>query len=287
MKSLLLLTLLLFFYLQNFSQVYIHEIFPIGVCNISLGDTFLNTKAILVKEGIRKITSQQGASGTINTVSTITVHLSREGLIKEVIICTKGKSIGAGYCRNDTILYDDRGRKIEFRMMSSSGDTYMRGFWEYAAENKVKETWIIRRNPAAKLDTMAKYRYYNDKEQLVRVESEDKKSVSTNAYLFYDDDGFPNSVRYDDPSKETYVFKKKHRRENMEIQLEALRGTFKWMYNANGQCITSEWKPKKQSTLPKTETSYYYKPNGTLSKVVEKKNGKNYCTTTYSYEKYD
>ena len=286
MKTQLLLSFILFFRLQNFSQVYIHEIFPVGVCNISMGDTFLNTRAILLREGIRKITSQQGASGNINTVSTITAHLTKQGLIKEVITCTKSKTVGSSFCRSDTVLYDNYGRNLEFRMRSGS-DTYIRGFWEYVGEGKVKEIWIIRKNPNAKLDTMTKYRYYNDKEQLVRVESEEKKSASANAYLFYDDDGLPNSVRYDDPLKETYTFKRKQKRGNKEIQLESLRGTHKWVYNARGQYISSEWKPKKPSTLPKIEVNYYYNPNGTLSKVVEKKNGKNYCTTTYAYEKYD
>jgi len=254
-----------------------------GVSGIMYGDTLLNTSTILQREGIRKITASQSSPENTKTFSPITTYLTATGTIDTKISCIRrSKSVDSGFCVTDTVLYDSKGRPLEFISKSATGNTYLQCKLDYVGEQKVKYTWITTVPQKSKSDTIVTYHYYNENGQLVRFEKDAKQFDPVNASLYYGHDGLPDSIRHDNPAWGTYVFNRRERRKTKEIEMETASAKFKWVYNSSGQCITSEWVRKTQlNTLhhfkkklrTDAEANYYYNSDGTLSKVVEKING--------------
>lgn len=278
MKKILLLFITFSLYHKNFAQPFLHELFPMGVCNAIPGDTFLNKRDILKELSIKKVISYQHSD---NTISTITRYINKDGAIDKLVTCTKVRNKDINYCHDFICLYDNNGRISEERF-GNADSLYTRTTYEYSYPNKVKQT-VIYKSQKQNYDTSIQFRYYNERGQLIKTEYEENKYGRLNATLFYNKDGLLDGIKHE--GKTTIQFFKRYRKgKNMLIQLDEHDGTHIWTYNSAGQCISKEWKPKKPSTLPNGKSKYYYNPDATLSKVTEV-NGKRSCTTTYSYEK--
>jgi hypothetical protein len=295
MKQLLLFLAMVFLNLPGSSQFFIHMVLPMGVSGVLYGDTLLYSSDILRREGIRKIISHQTRPEITKTLSPITTYLSINGTVEAKVSCIpKSKDTDSSFCMKDTVLYDSKGRLMEFLSKDARGSTYMQCKVDYLSERKVRYTWIPKLPQNPNLDTSFNYHYYNEKGQLVRFEQESKKSVPVNASLYYGNDGLLDSITHDNPAWRTYVFKRRDKRNTKEIEMETDAAKFKWVYNSSGQCITSAWFKKNQFNYLQqskrkhradSESNYYYNANGTLSKVVEKRFGKEITTTFYSYTK--
>jgi hypothetical protein len=284
MKKIVTIGAILLLHINSLAQISIHVFFPMDVSGILLGDTLLNKRAIMKREGITKVMSYKDSIGSINTLGKETKLLNKNGAVEKAITCIKAKRRNyPEICSNYTLLYDNHGRIIQQRMTDGAGGTFLQNNIEYIDEGKTKEMIIMLMSQSKTFDTTFTYRYYNEKDQMVRVYSEGKNAIPGNAFIFYNDDGFPDSIRYD--SHQTEIFKRKQKHGNKEIQFDGMNSILKWVYTSNGQCISFEWKYKKPSKIPNTTVNYYYNPDATLSKVIEKKGGKIYCITNYSYEK--
>lgn len=268
-------------------------ILPMGVKGISYGDTLMNTTAVLKREGIRKIIVSETLPVTTTNFTSVTTFLDQNGKIMSTITCMRGRLKDTTFCLADTCLYDDSHRIIELRSGDAKGFTFLKCLTEYAGRDKLKQTWIMNVPQQALNDTDITWRYFNEKGQLIRSEHEGKKYKLQNASLYYHADGLLDSIHHHDPSVPAYIFTRKEKRKTRELSLEAGTFRYKWVYNLSGQCISSEW--KRKNSLPvhgnsspqpinKWEAVYYYNANGTLSKVVEQRNGRKVSSMVYSYE---
>ena len=217
------------------------------------------------------------------------------GTVEAKVSCIpRSKPSDSSFCMKDTMLYDSKGRLIEFRSKDARGFTFVQCKIDYVGERKVKYTWITTAPQKLDTNTYVNNHYYNEKGQLVRFEQDAKKLVPVNASLYYGDDGLLDSIRHDNPAWRTYIFKRREKGKTKVVEMETDAAKFKWVYNSLGQCIASAWFKKNQfNTLQQSkrkhradaEANYYYNANGTLSKVVEKRFGKEITTTFYSYTK--
>jgi hypothetical protein len=295
MKKTLLSWLLILFCMHGFSQFPLHTIFPMGVEGVAFGDSLLNRSAILKRAGIRKIIAEQTPLGTKGRFTTITDYLNANGTVRTKVTCLRRtENKDTLYCLSDTVLYDQRGRLSKYIAKDGKGFIYMVCKIDYLSEKKLKYSWITSTPQKAVSDTDIFYLHYNEKDQLVREEAEATQFKYLNASLFYNEDGLPDSIQHDNHAYPTYIFKRKQKRKTKEIELETMTTWHKWVYNASGQCISSEWTFTKQlharnqsGKKPPIEAvyNYYYHPDGTLSKVIEKKKGKEVTATVYEYEK--
>lgn len=284
MKKIVTICTILSLYLNSLGQVSLHQFFPMDISGIHFGDTMLNKKAILIRERITKIISYRDSIGSISTFGDETKTLNKKGAVEKAITCIKSKKANAQrFCTDYTIIYDNDERIIEHRMVNGAGLEIIRVSIEYLGNGRTKETIIAFSSMPKRVDTIFSYRYYNEKGQLIRVYEEGEKTIPGNAYIYYNDDGFPDSIRYD--GHLTEIFTRKQKRGYKEIQFNGIRNMYKWMFNSSGQCISLEYKYEKPSKMPHGKVNYYYNADGTLSKVIEKKDSKMYCTTFYSYEK--
>jgi hypothetical protein len=297
MKKLLLLPIVLLFYLQGFSQVSLQNFFPMGVLDVSLGDTLLNTNAVLKTAGARKIICVKTIAGsTITGFSPITTYLNTQGKIENVVSCfNRPKKPDSPLYFIDTVFYDGQGRMEEFLFRDANRSTYLQCNAIYDDERKVKYTWIAFDRQRASPDTEIIYHDYNKRGQMVhyrRSYGNGKKGYTVlSASVYYNKDGLPDSIRHDDPKIGTYIFKRKQKGQKKEITLQTSTQLYKWVYNPSGQCVYSDWSSRydmnrsNSKMFTASSSSYEYNADGTLSKVVVKRDGKKFATLSYSYEK--
>jgi hypothetical protein len=299
MKSLPLFCMILLFHSQAFSQVSLGYFFPMGVMGMSYGDTLLNTSAVLKAARVRKIMAIQTSYTDLKTgFSPITTYLNANGKIEKVVYCMRRPpKPDSAICLNDTILYDNNGRMLQYISRDASGLAYLQGEADYSKDGKVKYTLIHASHYQSRNDTDISYHDYNERGQLVRVVyeySNEKKLPPLSGAVYYNEDGLPDSIRHDNPAFGTYVFKRKQKGKNKEIQLETPTHYFKWVYDASGQCTSSQMGSKKQYTASRNNNpgyyaeslaTYQYNGDGTLAKVLVKRDGKKVATLSYSYEK--
>jgi len=282
-----------------FSQVSLGYFFPMGVMSISYGDTLLNTSAVLKAAGVRKITAIQTSYTDLKTgFSPITTYLNVSGRIEKVVYCMrKHAKPDSAICLNDTLLYDSAGRMFQYISRDASGFAYLQGQVDYSTDGEVKYTSIHASHYQSRNDTDITYHYYNERGQIVRVVyeySNESKLPPLSGTVYYNEDGLPDSIQHDNPVFGTYVFKRKQKGKNKEIQLETTTHYFKWVYNASGQCTSSQMGSRKPPAASRnnnpayyaeSSATYKYNGDGTLTKVLVKRDGKRVATLSYSYEK--
>jgi hypothetical protein len=325
MKTLQRLLFVLLLHSKAFSQVPLGYFFPMGVMGITYGDTLLNTSAVLKAAGVRKITSIQTSKSDLKTgFSPITTYLNANSKIEKVVYCLRTlPKTDSSIFLEDTILYDSEGRMLQCISRDASGLPYLRLEVDYSLHGKVKYTLIssIRQQ---KNDTSISYHYYNEGGQLVRLVSgygsqtkltplfsasacvstsrvrlksgygSQTKLTPLSATVYYNADGLPDSIRDDNKDIETYIFKRRQKGNNKEILLETTTHYFMWVYNASGQCTSSEMGLKKRHTTSRnnnrdyytqSSATYKYNHDGTLAKVLIKRDRKKLAGLSYSYEK--
>lgn len=287
-KAVVLLAANLLFYLPGFTQFPIQYIFPMGVKGDPLGDTLLNIRTIIIKQSIKKITAWQTLPETTKAFASKTMWLNKDGNIDAITICfPKHGNSDSGLCMTDSILYDHKGRLIEFKASDAKKEVYMLSLADYISEKEMKYSTILK----ADADTIVGYRYLNEKGQMVRLQQIRKDGEVTNSFIFYNKDGLADSIRYDNPAASTSIFRRNEKRKTRTIEMENNIARFKWTYNFSGQCIITSIAVKNRSRRPgaaymsETIINYYYNPDGTLSKVSDKTSDKPATTMYYSYFK--
>jgi hypothetical protein len=279
-------------FLQAFSQFSFHGIMPSLVGSTVFGDTLLNSSTILKRKGIRKVTAVETSTKRLSGSSFTTTYVLRNGQIQTRSWCYRPSPDTAyRFCHIDTILYNDKGQLTEYRAMSGGGVVFLKNIVEYIGEAEALDSWITFDPRKGTADTTSSRRFYSGKGQLIRQLDNAKNRSPINVDLFYNEDGLIDSIRHDNPDWGTYVFNRKNKGKKKEITLETQRLTYRWLFNAAGQCVSLNWaynkfdsRPNRSSQPLLIDVSYSYNNDGTLKKVVEK-NGKDKVTTVYSYEK--
>jgi hypothetical protein len=287
MKRLIILSTTILFLQQQGIAQFPQHIFPMEVIGSMYSDTLLNTRALMLKEGIRKVESWQTSPETTKTFASRIISLNEKGDINAVNICfPKNKDGNFTLCVQDTLLYDPAERLTGINTTDNKGNNYPRTNVEYINEREVNYLYAGGTNS----DSSENHRFFNEKGQLVRVEQKYKGLPATHSSFFYDADGLLDSIRYDNPYQRTFVFNKSMQGKKKVVKMDNGSGRFKWIYNKSGQCETTEYIMNDPRTPGykgpvKTTINYYYNPNGTLSRVTQQSDGTPKFTMNYSYSK--
>jgi hypothetical protein len=269
----------------------VSNVLPVGMAAYAYGDTMLNTRTILKREGIKKISVYQRPLVDKTSFTSKTEYINEQGNIYQTSVCyANTKSKNSEFCLKDTFLYDVRHRPVEVISMDGIGSSYMRILTEYLNNGEVKNSFILISG-----DSSSSYNFYNKRSQLIKYKSFMKGKLLIAADLYYNEDGFPDSIQNHDTYWRTFIFKRTNRKKTMEIEMQNPLSRYTWIYNnRTGQCITTRIEMGRQFSKPaqpdkkygkEVEIDYYYNPDGTLSKMVNKTTGKPKMTMIYTYSK--
>lgn len=280
-------------------QVLVHQFFPMGINGDIYGDTLINKREILVKEGIRKINIRQSPQIVNSSFASKTYILDQNGNIKSSQYCLYNPKSDSTYCLNDIFWYASGSQKYEMKMYDSKEILYCQSTAEWLDKNTLKNSSTILVKGVSG-DSLLDYKYYNEKGQLTKLTQVRKAQEPVNSLYYYNNDGLLDSVSYSNPHLKTTIFSRKRQKSNKVIELEIPNGKYIWVYNSSGQCIQVLYETKNQAPVsnsqpylfgnpktkhkPKTVALFYYNSNGTLSKITEmQENGKE-LNVIYSYE---
>lgn len=286
-KVILLLTVSLLSVSFCFAQFSL-EVFPTIVTGDRFGDTIINSRALMIKEEIRKIFVYQTKPSRDRPFVTKTMNYNKEGNIESVDV-NMGKFKDLTLIINDTIFYDNQHRMIKIKTTDTKGNVYPGYRAEYISNNIVKFSSFDQSDP----DTLFTYKYFNEIGQVIREKDEKGKSAGfTNFY--YNKDGLYDSVKYENSSWVNLIFRRNEKRKKRIIEVENGMASIKWIYNLSGQCLSFELtrksiinsaQPKLRSATFKSGVNYYYNLNGTIAKVIEKRSDLPTTIIYYAYSK--
>ena len=271
-------------------QFSVSNVLPVVIEADPYADAILNTPSILKKEGIKKIRVYPDPFVRGSYISK-TEYINEEGNIYKMMLCLpKSKSNDSGFCIIDTFMYDAQHSIIEQMSKDGVGQVGLRSLTEYISIGEVKNSFITIPNA----DTSVTYKYYNDKGQLTRFNFFMKGSPPLDAFLYYNTDGLIDSIQHKNSYWGTFVFKRSEKRKPRQIEMDNTSTYYTWIYNLSGQCITTRLAIRNRSYVPgrqankyasEIELNYYYNPDGTLSKTINKTTGKPTVTMIYTYSK--
>lgn len=283
---LFLITISLHF--SGFAQ-FSFRVFPTGVDGDPYADTLLNTRAILMKAGIKQVNAYRTPSETTKTFASKTVNLNKDGRITKLTTCfAPNENSSSTHCIDNTISYDPAGRVADVKTTDNKGNRYPLFIIDYISAKEIKCTSIGL--PAE--DTTVEYRSYNEQGQLVKLIRTRERREIENTSFYYNRDGLLDSTI--NTYWGTFLFKRRKNGRGKIIETKTPISSFRWMYNHSGQCIRSSFSIKyRPNTIResdykgdlKTEVSYYYNPDGTLSKAITKSSNNSVFTMHYSYSK--
>jgi len=246
------------------SAQFPYIVFPGGVTANAYADTFLNTKAVLLNAKIKSYSFE--IRGLQKDFNSKTIFLNKEGNIRQAKFCTYKSDSSYGFCISDTILYDTQARISEVWMFDVNGKFAATKF-EHINEKEEKQTHLFMK-PVA--DTSFSFIHFNEKKQVIRLAFKGKNSDTVYTKLYYNKEGLLDSVKDDFTSTDVILIKRSVKGNKKIIEAKIPTATFKWIYNEMGQCIESKYTLTRNSaTGPLTSiVTYYYNPDGTLSKVT-------------------
>jgi hypothetical protein len=107
---------------------------------------------------------------------------------------------------------------------------------------------------------------------------------------YYNADGLLDSVQDENPHLPTIVYKRSEKGKKKIIEAQIQNSKFKWEFNQSGQCVSTKVttifpQNSNYTGIRKSETHYYYNPDGTLLKVSLKRSDKVKATMHYTYSK--
>jgi len=269
---------------------YPYGIMPGPVIGIAFADTFFNTPQILKKSGIKKVYTYQTAAEKLKSFKSETSIINRRGNVVSVTKCLpKNEHTDTTWCLFDTVLYDDQNRIRELRFTDNKGYEYSRILLEFIGENEVKISQIAKLQNK-QWDTLVDHKYFNKKGQMVKYVQIRKDRPPETSLHYYNADGLLDSVQYKNSALSTIVYKRSEKGKKKIIEAQIQNSKFKWVFNQSGQCtsfeVTTVYPPRSNYTgTIKSETNYYYNPDGTLSKVSLKRSDKVKATLYYTYSK--
>ncbi|SRR6266496_1103498 len=266
------------------------RVFPMGIIGDAYADTLLNTRSILAKSGIRQVHTYQTLPEITKSFVSKTTKLRKDGHIEQMTICFVPNKDNFTFCVDDTVLYDYAGRLIMMKTTDNRGNDYPVSVVDYFSEREVKVS--SRSSMLHPEDSTVSCQYYNEKGQLIKVRRTWKGQEMENTSFYYNKDGLLDSTR--NSWLGTFVFKRRKRKKTRQIEMDNPVARYKWIYNSSGQCASSTIIIKglpnsvRESGYKgdlKTESNYFYNPDGTLSKVTTTSSDKSTFTTYYSYTK--
>lgn len=262
---------------------------PLYVSGVTFSDTLLNTAAILQAQGITKVMA-------IETRSNTTSYWTREYTIANGLVVAnrschrRSGDNDSGFCVvRDTLVYNDKRMLTEYWAGPVKDSAYIQCSVQFLQEGKRSYTWTSKDIRKA-MPTVDVYHFqWNEKAQLIRIQTISGQNP-VEASFYYNENGFLDSIRSDNPADGVCVFSHKKKGQKTEISAESLTSSYRWLYNEKGQCLSSYRSVKRQPGAAKKHTaftssmSYSYNDDGTLAKVVEQLNS-NKTTILYSYTK--
>src|SRR5687768_4986652 len=121
-KVVFLFPIILFVHFTGFAQFSFH-VFPMGVSGDAYADTILNTRAVLLKAGVKQINAHQTLPEVTKTFASKTVQLNKDGQIDKMTICfARNKETNFTLCVYDIIFYDTVGRLASIKITDSKGN---------------------------------------------------------------------------------------------------------------------------------------------------------------------
>jgi len=267
-----------------------HCLMPGYVFGVIDDDTLLNTRKVLLNSGIKKIHAYQTSSESLKTHDSKTTVINESGNVESITACfSKNKDNKETWCVFDTISYDDRGRIREVRFRDRDGYELTQTILEYINEKEYKLITIAKMKNK-QWDTLIDHRYFNTNGQMIKlIQVRKDRSPETSLY-YYNADRFLDSVQYENSHLPTTVYKRNEKGKKKIIEAQIQNSKFIWVFNQSGQCestkVTTIFPPHSNYTgTLKSESNYYYNPNGTLLKVTLKRSDKVKATMHYTYSK--
>jgi len=276
--------------LTGFAQ-FPHCLMPGYVFGVIDDDTLLNTRKVLLNSGIKKIYAYQTSSESLKTHDSKTTVLNESGNVESITACfSKNKDNKEPWCVSSTFLYDDRGRIREIKFRDRNGYEITQTILDHISEKEYKLISIskIQNNQWDTLST--DHRFFNTKGQMIKLTRLIKDRSPETSLYYYNADGLLDSVQYENPHFPTIVYKRRKKGKKKIIEAQIQNSKFKWVFNQSGQCTSNEVTtifPQNSNytgTL-KSESNYYYYPDGTLLKVSLKRSDKVKATMHYTYSK--
>ena len=290
MKTFIILTLTSILFCMPALAQFPYGLMPGHVFDTMDDDTLLNKRTDLQKAGIRKIYAYQPISEKLKTYKSKTILLNERGKTESITLCfPKKEPVIESWCTSDTFLYDDRNRLKEMKFRDAKGNGNLEIIYEYIGESELKFVSIAKIQNK-QWDTLVDHRYFNKKGQMVKLIQIRKGQPVTSSLYYYNADGLLDSVHYENSSLPTFVYKRSEKGKKKLIEAQILNSKFTWTFNQSGQWLSMEavtiYPPRSNYTsVRKTETNYYYNPDGTLSKVTLKGTDTKKTTMYYTYSK--
>ena len=289
MKSLFILFFAtLFIQFSGYGQFPLY-VFPTTVSGVPYGDTIINTRALILKEGIIKIYAWQTLPAVTKTFASKTIYYNKNGSIEATNILL-GKFKDITLSTNDTFFYDNSGREIEIKTTDTKNNLYPSFTTNYINGQEFSNYTT---NISDK-DTLTDYKYNNEKGQMIKLRQIRKGQPDSYSLFYYNQDGLFDSIHYENSEWGTFVFKRSKKGSKKIIEMENKLAAYKWIYNFSGQCLIYKYSRKvmlssmqasnHKSTF-NTEVNYYYNVDGTLEKVTQQSTDIPKVTMYYSYEK--
>lgn len=266
-------------------------LYPSDVLTNFYDDTLLNTKAILIKEGVKKIEVYKNApKGKRKTVLLRSVNVDAHANILSVDFCVQNpRKKNVYWWYKETYQYYDTGEVIMKHTSSDvRNDTPFMTEIKYRVNDTTTKTATtslfagasLSENPSVP-ETMFDYNYYNRKGQLLKTINILRQSNYARIYI-YNNEGQIDTVFLDNTGKYE-VYTRSKRKGNTIIQCTGPYGITSWIYNAENRCIGLMMQFGNQANPSSKYVDYLYNTNGTVSEVKIKETGKETINLYYSY----
>lgn len=258
-----------------------------GVVGDPYSDTLLNTRAILFAAGVRQIKSYQTKSDLSKTFPIKNVWINKEGRIEKLQMCQERKPL---YCVEDTLIYNSAGNLDTMKSADGSGYNFMVININYISERE-REIVHISQAEGKQKDSTISYKFFNEKGQLVKLGTRYKQELQ-NTSFYYNDEGLLDSTR--DSHYGTFIFTRREKGKRKLVEMKNSLARYTWIYNKAGQCLSVSsvgkyppgyWQPGVKASKRKANVSFFYNPDGTVSKVTSKSNDYPSITVYYTYVK--
>lgn len=285
-KLILLFSTILLVHFSGFAQ-YSFPVFPIGVVGDPYSDTLLNTTAILLAAGVRQIQSYQTKSDLSKTFPVKKVWINKDGRIEKLQMCQERKPL---YCVEDTLIYNSAGNLDTMKSKDGSGYNIAVIISNYISERE-REIVEIPQVEGKQKDSVISYKSCNQKGQLVKLQRRYKQEIQ-NTSFYYNEDGLLDSTK--DSRYGTFIFTRREKGKRKLIEMKNSLAGYTWIYNEAGQCLSVSsigkyppgyWPSGVNASKRKANVSFFYNPDGTVSKVTSKSNDYPSITVYYTYVK--
>lgn len=285
------LGLLLFLLVNSFFLNAQSGLYPSGDMHSFIDDTLLNTKTLIIREGIKQIEVYKDApKDKRKAVLLRTMKLDAHANILSVDFCIQNpKKKKVYWWYRETYQYYDTGEVIMKHTSSDvRNDTPFLTEIKYRVNDTTTKTATttffagpaLSENPRVP-ETMFDYNYYNTMGQLLKSINILRNNNYGQIYT-YNSEGLVDTVFYDNTGRYD-VYTRSKRNGNTIIMNSSPYGVISWMYNPAGRCTGLMRQYNNQSAFPSVYVDYVYNANGTVSEVIIKEGSKPWLRLYYSY----